>query len=361
MNGIDLTTSEAEKCNLLCQLQLLYIEGENYSVTNQRENLLVMLEEPQSKVLFNDDEYKVLGMWIRLAPWIRLDGIRQNVEVILVHQSTINIGKLLFIHINGVVDNQHSKTDSFFKEISLKSPEYGESKVGLRFIGDFTLNDIVPDIKSFYNFKSKKERGIRSSKGVENSEDYSLKGSEHIIFTEPVNIYYEYYIKIKKLLRVRTLNYAKDNTISLFYSGNRKLIETPDLKQPNMFIKCRKVRKHIIEPEVVQDEIIVETDLPPIVEEGFKSITWVLTRLFMILLSILLIKLMNRDDVLKELGGISKKVWDKTASAAKTGAKLTGKGASAIKSGVKSGVEKVKSGVEKVGKKLPSFGKKKSA
>ena len=299
--GLDLSSTNTEKCNLLCKLDLEFNTNGNYKVVNAGD-VATILYEGNNTTTFRDSIYNLDEINIFYPPYHRLDNIKYDAELIYIHKNKVN-GELLLISVFLEVDDETNPTiDNFFREISTNIPRRKSTeKVNLDLPNDFSLNKLLPQLKSFYNYKT------------------NISGMmHHVIFTNVIPIYYEYYINIKKVLKYRQRDYMINNNIILYYNENLKRDVIVDKTSDKLhFVKCRKVRKTIKESE--EEIITIIRDLPSDVESGFKTIVDIVSYLSTFLLIILMIKLINRKCLVEKFTDSLIEGWGKLINLGKKG------------------------------------------
>ena len=119
-----------------------------------------------------------------------LDNVKYDAELFLIHKHRVSQNHLFISIFLEVDDETNTSTDNFFKEISTNIPKKKSTeKVNLDLPKDFSLNKLLPGLKSFYNYKLEF--------GTNNKTTY-----HYVIFSNVIPIYYEYYINIKKVLKL---------------------------------------------------------------------------------------------------------------------------------------------------------------
>ena len=298
--GLDLSSTNTEKCNLLCKLDLEYNTNGNYKVVNAGDNVKI-LYEGDNHATFRDSVYNLYQVLLFYPPYHRLDNIKYDAELILIHKHRVSQNHLFISVFLEVDDETNTSTDNFFKEISTNIPrKTSTEKVNLDLPKDFSLNKLLPGLKSFYNYKL--EFGTKN----ETTHHY-------VIFKNVIPIYYEYYINIKKLLKYRQRDYLLNNDLILYYNKNLKRDDIIDRTRDKLhFVKCRKVRKTIKESE--EEVIKIEGDLPEDVESGIKTIVWIISYISTFLLVVLIIKLINRGCLVERFTDALIEIFDKTSA-----------------------------------------------
>ena len=312
--GLDLSSTNSEKCNLLCKLDLEYNTNGNYKVINAGNDVIIPYEG-DNHVTFRDSIYNLFQMSLFYPPYHRLDNVKYDAELFLIHKHRVNKDHLFVSVFLEVDDEPNTSTDNFFKEISTNIPrKTSTEKVNLDLPKDFSLNKLLPRLKSFYNYKTEF--------GTNNKTTF-----HYVIFNNVIPIYYEYYINIKKVLKYRQRDYLLNNDLILYYNKNLKIDDIVVKPKDKLhFVKCRKVRKTIKESE--EEVIKIDRDLPADVESGIKTIVWIISYLLTFLLVVLIIKLINRACLVERFTDSLTDLWDKIWGATK---EIGSKGIDAIK------------------------------
>ena len=84
--GLDLSSTNTEKCNLLCKLDLEYNTNGNYKVVNGGDFVSIQYEG-DNHATFRDSIYNLVKINIAYPPYHRLDNIKYDAELILIHKT----------------------------------------------------------------------------------------------------------------------------------------------------------------------------------------------------------------------------------------------------------------------------------